>query len=658
MMKRKLICIFLLLFLTVSALAVSSSECARNNEDLISFNFVDVEISSVIKFISEITAYNFIFDERIKGKITIIAPTRLTINESFSLFTSVLSLKGYTIIPAGETAYKIIPSSLAKQAGQISPEETVQVNEGYITKLIPTAHIKADDAVRFLKPVISRDGHIASFGPRNLLLIVDSAVNIGKISSILKLIDKPSDKEEPSKINVYFLENADAEDLAKVLQGILKDIKSSYRAGSKAKQNPQTSIPVLSITPDKSTNSLIIVSPTEDYENILQIIKTLDKRRKQVYVEAIILEASIDKLRELGTKWRVIAEHNGEPVAIGGFGEITSSTILDIVGGLTGFSTGGMGNFLDIPVTAISSDGSVSTQTLTAPGFAVLFSLNEFKDAINILSTPQILTSDNEEAEIVVGENVPFIGQRERDVVTSGTVVNSIVRTNVGITLRLTPQITEGDYVKLDIYQEISLVKDASEEILITVGPTTTIRSTDTSVIVKDGHTVVIGGLMQETEEEIMEKMPFFGDIPIFGWLFRAKSKSKIKRNLLVFLSPHIVKESEKLDNITREKHKTFSLKEKLYSEGELMVKFNDTVSRDRAKELVALQGATILKYFKSIGIYQVRLNPKQTVKQALEEFTQLPEVQYAEPNYILKIKDRSAMDQEAASSDPSTKTD
>ena len=658
-MTRRFFCSFLLLVFIVFALVLSPGASAKNNEELISFNFIDVELSSVVKFISEITAYNFIYDERVKGKITIIAPTRLTIKESFSLFTSVLTLKGYTIIPAGEKAYKIIPSSLAKQSGLISPEETVEVNEGYITKLIPTTYIEADDAVRFLKPVVSRDGHIASFGPRNLVLVVDSALNIEKIGSILKLIDQPSDEEEPSKINVYFLENADAEDLAKVLQGIFKDIKSSYRGSSKAKQNGQQGMPVLSITPDKSTNSLIIVSPIEDYKNIVEVIKTLDKRRKQVYVEAIILEASIDKLKDLGTKWRVMARHNGEPVAIGGFGNISSSTILDIVSGLTGFSTGGMGNFLDIPFTSISSDGSASTQTLTAPGFAVLFSLNEFKDAINILSTPQILTSDNEEAEIVVGENVPFIGQRERDVVTTNTVVNAINRTDVGITLRLTPQITEGDYVKLDLYQEISAVKDSSEEILTTVGPTTTKRATKTSVIVKDGHTVVIGGLMQETEEEITEKMPLFGDIPIFGWLFRSKSKSKIKRNLLVFLSPHIVKESSKLDNITREKHKTFSLKEKLYSEGELMIRFNSTVSRERANELVALQGATIIKYFKSIGIYQVRLNPEQTVKQALEEFTQIPEVQYAEPNYILKIENRSAaMEDESASPNPPIKTD
>ena len=214
----------------------------------------------------------------------------------------------------------------------------------------------------------------------------------------------------------------------------------------------------------------------------------------------MIVEASIDKLQDMGTKWRAMATHNDEPIIVGGVGSIDSGTILDIITGVSGLSAGGMGNYIDIPVTSIGADGSASAQTLTAPGFAALFRLNQFKDAINILSTPQILTSDNEEAEIFVGGNEPFISQRERDITTTNTVLNSSQRTDVGIKLQITPQITEGDYVNLDLYQEISAVKSASDEILTTVGPSTTKRATKTSVVVKDGRTVVIGGLMQEID--------------------------------------------------------------------------------------------------------------------------------------------------------------
>jgi general secretion pathway protein D len=149
----------------------------------------------------------------------------------------------------------------------------------------------------------------------------------------------------------------------------------------------------------------------------------------------MIVEATIDRLKDIGTKWRAMATSDGEPVAIGGFGNISSNSLLSLISGLSGFSAGGMGNFLSIPLTTIGTDGTVTTSDLTVPGFAALFSMNEFKDVINVLSTPQILTSDNEEAEIVVGENVPFISKRERDITTTNTVLSSIERKDVGITL-------------------------------------------------------------------------------------------------------------------------------------------------------------------------------------------------------------------------------
>lgn len=642
-MKINRILLLACLLLFMSAVWISSSY-AQNKlqpDTEIAFNFVEVEIPTVIKFISEITGYNFIFDERIKGKITIIAPTKLSIDESFNLFTSILTLKGFTIIPSGHQTYKIIPSSLAKQQGRIPDDDTAPVNEGYITKLLPTEHIEVDEALQFLRPVVSRDGHISSFGPGNLLLIVDSAVNVDKIMSILEIIDRPSAKEEAAKINVYFLEHADATNLAAVLQGIIKDMQTSSQAAARRQGGKAGAVetPVLSVTPDKSTNSLIVVAPPEDYGNISNVIKTLDRRRKQVYVEAMIVEASIDKLKELGAKWRVTATHEGEPITIGGFGNITTSTIQTIAQGLTGLSVGGLGNYLDIPVTSVSSSGSISTQTLTTPGFAALFSLNLFQNAINVLSTPQILTSDNEEAEIVVGENVPFISSRQNDSNTATTILSSIQRTDVGITLRITPQITEGAYVKLNIYQEISALKETSDDVLTSIGPTTTKRATKTAVSVKDGETVVIGGLMEERQEDGTTKTPLLGDIPVLGWLFKFKNMSTSKKNLLVFLTPHIIKDPPDLTQLTEDKHKGFVQKEQFYSSGELLVKFKDGVSKERVLEIISQKGASILNYFEGINVYHIRLNSKMSVEDSVIEFGALDEVLYAEPNYKLKIQ-------------------
>jgi len=693
----------------------------RSKDKKVTFNFVDVDLSTVTKFISEITGKNFIFDERVKGKITIIAPSKLSIEEAFDLFTAVLELKGFTVILSGVDAYKIIPAAEAKQRGMRIATERLPVNEGYIARLISLRYISSDDALKFLQPVVSKDGHISAFGPGNLLLVIDSGLNIEKILSIVEAIDQPSVREEPEivllkysgadaitrilnegisrktrampgqpaveearvvadprlnavvlfgdrgmresvkglitlldipspeaqgRINVYFLENADATELSKVLEGMLKGVQPVRQVAAGATGVPVTPFEAaggIIITPDMATNSLVIVASTGDYQNIIQVIKQLDKRRKQVFVEAMIVEASIDKLRELGTKWRAIGTHNGEPVIIGGVGKMDPSSLQSVIYGLTGLTVGGMSNFLNIPITTLGTDGAV-TSTLTVPGFAALFGLSDFKGAVNILSTPQILTSDNKEAEIVVGENVPFISKREATPTTTTYIpTTSIERQDVGIKLKITPQITEGDYVKLDIYQEISSVKNPpegiEEAILTSVGPTTTKRSTKTSVAVKDKQTVVIGGLMQELEEENTTKVPLLGDIPLLGWLFKYRSVEKKKTNLLVFITPHIIKEAENLEKITDDKQKEFGIAEKKYAEGELLVKFKKGIPVEKALELILKKDASLIRFLEAAGAYHIKLREGQSVEDAVKEFSAMPEVEYAEPNYKIKIK-------------------
>ncbi|TNF54620.1 hypothetical protein EP227_03985 [bacterium] len=634
--QKKYFSVIVILSIIFLFTGFSSAETEKS-EQKITFNFVEVDIPTVIKFISEITEKNFIYDERVKGKVTILTPSKLSIDESFALFTSVLDLKGFTVVPSGTKAYKIIPSAMARQAGTIYKKEKPPIDESYITQLLPLEHVKSEEALKFLQPIVSRNGHISSFGPGNQLLIVDSALNINKVETILKSIDKPPTYEEPTEVNVYPLEHADATDLVTVLEGIVK----SAQTQKQKKGVPPRPIPLsdITITPDKATNSLIIVANPENYEAITKVIKELDKRRRQVFVEAMIVEANIDKVKELGTKWRVSVRHDGEPVVIGGFGEIGATDVVDILTGLSGLSVGGMGNFLDIPVTTVNSDGSFSTTTLTVPGFSALFDLSDFKNAISVLSTPQILTSDNEEAEIVVAENVPFISQAQRDLSTTDTVLSSVERRDVGITLKITPQITEGDYVKLDLYQEISALKEISEEVNLAIGPTYTKRATRTSVVVRDGQTVVISGLMQERDEEGISKTPAIGDVPVIGWLFKHKSKTKEKTNLLVFITPHIVKGSTQLAMITQDKHKEFATEEKQYIEGELLVKFKENVSNEKALEIVLQKGASLIRHNERLSLYHIKLRPELGVEEAIEEFSSLAEVLYAEPNYKVTIQ-------------------
>lgn len=715
---------YLLIVLSLFLLSLSpgfsvsdlSAETKKSNN--VTFNFVDVELPAVTKFISEITGKNFLFDERVKGKITIIAPTKLSADDAFNLFTSVLEIKGFTLVSSGVDAYKIIPSSEAKQRGLKISTEDMPLNEGYIARLLALKHISAEESLKFLQPLISKDGHISVFGPGNLLLAVDSGLNVEKIMSLVELIDKPSTTETPElvllkysssetvakilndglgrartrgvpgqqaggdtatalsdqrlnavilfgdrsvresmkalvrvidtpspeaqgRINVYFLENADATEISKVLEGMIKGMQSP-RPATPGVQQPQASpfesAGGITITPDKATNSLVIVASPADYQNLSQILRQLDKRRRQVFVEAMIVEATIDKLVDIGAKWRAIAKHKGDPVVIGGVGQIDSAALQSVVTGLAGMTMGGMGNFMNIPLTSIIN-GEAKESNLNVPGFAALFSLSEFKDSINVLSTPQILTSDNKEAEIVVGENVPFIGKRERDLTTSSTILSSIERKDVGITLRLTPQITEGNYVKLDIFQEISSLKEDSENILTSIGPSTTKRSTKTSVVVKDNSTVVIGGLMQERDDVNVTKVPVLGDIPVLGYLFKQKSVGKKKTNLLVFLTPHIIREEAVLTGITAARQREFAVAQNRYVQGELILRFRAGTTDDTARGIITSRGATVIRLTDKPMTYRIKLRERQSVEEALPEFSAVPEVEGAEPDYITVMK-------------------
>lgn len=722
---RNLRVFVLLTVLTAFLFAAAASDAASKKEELVTFNFVDVDISTITKFISEVTGKNFIFDEKVRGKITIIAPSKLSVSDSFSLFTSVLELKGFTVVPAGAGVFKIIPSGEAKHKGVAIQSGKQPVNASYIARLIQVVNISSEDALKLLQPLISRDGYITVFGPGNLLLVIDSGLNIEKVIALLETVDQPLLREPPEmvflkhaaadavvkvinegmlgrgkakgqagqpdqpgksgqsgykedvkvtadnrlnavilfgdrdvrgfikslielvdvpapettqgRINVYFLENADATELVKVLEGIIRVGRPGKHVEGQAPGAATESGSGISVNADKPTNSLIIVSSPADYQNLVQVITQLDRRRRQVYVEAMILEASIDNLRQLGSKWRAIGRSGGSPVAIGGFGTVNSSAVENIISGLEGVTVGGMGNFMDIPVVNVST----GTQSiLNVPGFAALFSLSDFKDAVNVLSTPQILTSDNKEAEIVVGENVPFISKREREA-AAGTVLSSIERKDVGINLRITPQISEGGYVKLDVYQEISSVKEPpagiEEAILTGVGPTTTKRSTKTSVTVKDGQTVVIGGLMQEKEEETVTKVPLLGDIPVIGWLFKHKSVDKKKTNLLVFITPHVVRDAEELAGITRGKEAGFARAERRYTEGVVIIRFKDGISDEAARVIIDDEDAAVLDYNGEQRLYKVRLEKGDDVEDMVKEFLDYEEVESAEPEYRLR---------------------
>jgi len=507
-------------------------------------NFSDVEIATLIKFISELTGKNFVLDERVKGKISIFSPSKLSNEDAFSLFTSVLELKGFTLVQSGKI-YKIVPLAAARQAATKLTEGVghLPVGDAYNARLFSLSHISSHEALAFLQPLVSKDGHLSSFGPGNMLLLVDTTSNINKINELLGKIDVASRDDfnsKSGKISVYYLEYADATEVAKVLEGVIKGLPVP---SANPLNRGQSDLAKASVTPDKSTNSLVIMASPEDQQHLLKVVKKLDIRRRQVFVEAIIAEISLDKLDELGVQWGVIGGgSNGTVSAAGVYDPL--NTFSPLLTALQGMKSGGF-NIPDLTGTAIN--------------FSLLVNALRSAGVINILSTPTILTSDNKEAEIFVGENVPFKGKIEVSTTTNPSL-QSIERKDTGITLKLTPQISEGESVKLDIYQEISAVKPLKTG---DTDLTTTKRTAKTSVVVQNQETVAIGGLIQEKENETISKVPLLGDIPGLGWLFKSTTKSREKTNLLILLTPRIVRNADDMRKITEKQRQDFGSKSK-----------------------------------------------------------------------------------------------
>jgi general secretion pathway protein D len=293
----------------------------------------------------------------------------------------------------------------------------------------------------------------------------------------------------------------------------------------------------VTITPDKATNSLVIMSSPADYTNLVQVIKKLDRRSKQVFVQVVIAEVSLDKSRQLGVQAGAVAAGTLGRYLQGGGMYDPFGTFNQILGtSSTGTSTGA-------GISALIGD-KLKDASKPVTGVALLQALDT-NGLLNVLSTPNILTSDNKEAEISVGENVPFKGTSTQS--TFGST-ESIERKDIGINLKIKPQISEGDYIRLDISQEISAVKANKGDAVDLV---TTKRAAKTSIVVKDNETVVIGGLIADQENDSVSKVPILGDIPGLGWLFKTTTKTRQKTNLMILLIPRIVKDNAQLTNIT-----------------------------------------------------------------------------------------------------------
>jgi len=363
----------------------------------------------------------------------------------------------------------------------------------------------------------------------------------GNLYQVVSMGDLPPERG----VFVYKLKNANATDLAAVLTNLVA------RSQTVAQMTPGTRPPIRPLTEfeapvqvfaDKATNSIVISSTKIAWNHLQSVIRDLDIKRKQVFVDAVILEVQVDRLRQLGTDpTQVLAAGGGDTVR--GIASLNRApediaTIAAIIAG--GAATGG----------ALPILNTVNVRVF----LNFLMNLTD----TNILSTPQVLAADNQKAKIVVGENRPFpTGQAQG--ITGGTLV-TIERKDVGVTLELTPQVLEDDLIRLEIKQEITAIAENVAQTIgtgtssVPVGPTTTKRSMETTTIAQDQQTLVIGGLVRDNLILSEKKLPWLGDIPWLGWLFKSQTRASEKLNLLVFLTPHLVRDQSDMIELNARK--------------------------------------------------------------------------------------------------------
>ena len=504
--------------------------------DKLTLNFQDADIHALINAVSKITGKNFIVDPRVKGKVTLVSGEELGPEQIYEVFLSVLAVHNIVAIES-DGLVKLLPMAVAKQIptptsfGDLDIRGDTQITEVYQMK-----HGSVRDVVPILKPLLPPTSHFAAHGPTNTIIITDTAANIHRILSIVRKLDQ---EETIGNTHVVYLQHAQAKDIV----GLLTELIASYQ---KVAGDPKATQQKVSIQAHEATNALVIHAQEEQMMIIRKVITQLDIRRAQVFVEAIIAEIHEDRLGQLGISW--------EGTSVNSNGQVSGGTEYDI--GQGGLRLGFLSGF----VTSLTGD--------RVPEFNIILHALRTDNESNILSTPNLLTLDNEEAEIRVAQEVPFVtGQFTTNVTTNvppadsgaaGTspIVNpfqTIERKDVGLILKIKPQVNEGNTIRLEISEELSNISPT--RVLGASDLITSKRTVKSTVVVENGQTVVLGGLMQDDLTNTVDGVLGLSSIPVLGGLFRNKQKQQRKLNLMLFIKPSIIRSKSDLVGFTDRKY-------------------------------------------------------------------------------------------------------
>ncbi len=586
----------------------------RNPDELISVNFDQVDIRIMLKTIGDITGISFIVDDSVRGTVTVMSPTKMRLGELYKILESILEVKGYAAVPAGGFVKVVSRAEASKRNLQVrigSKPSEISQSDSVVTQIIPLKYADVTEVSQIIKPLLANSSYMATYPRTNSILITDISSNIHHVAKIIQTIDVIGSKEQ---VTVIGLEHASAQVLSEQITRIIQKRQSAssrpshgrntmlvegdiqilpdertnslvvvanaqatqmikglaeqldierprgtnnvhvvYLKNAPAKETAESlsnavanlrvagaieaAQPVY-VTADEGTNALIITASVQDLEVISEIVEKLDIVREQVLVEMLIVEVSEDGLLEIGIDWATFDQAVSDSIRF--FGETN-------FGIRSGFISG---DFDGLNVGAWRMSG---TDTTIGP---ILHALEKIS-GVNILSTPHILTSNHNKARIIVGENRPFVTQSRitESEPSTPTVIKTFEYKDVGITLEITPHVSQGGLVRLEIDTQFTkLVETVTASAIET--PTTAKREAQTIVSMNSGSTVVIGGLIRDDKVTIEKKIPLIADIPIIGGLFKFRKDQLQKTNLLLFITPHILSSQEELEQITEKKKK------------------------------------------------------------------------------------------------------
>ena len=577
-------------------------------------NYKEADIRQIIEAVGEVTQKNFIIDTRVNAKVTMLSSTPMTPDAFYEAFLSILAVHGFVAIKTGDII-KIVPDATARQfAGPIGTGSAAGADD-IVTQVIQVENVGAAQLVPILRPLIPQYGHLAAHPGSNMLIISDRAANVSRMISIIRRIDQSNDDdievvrleyasaaeivrimtsltqqpradgvpvstslvadartnsvliggdkserlrlraliahldsplEDGGDTQVRYLRYADAEELSAKLQTHFTAQTQATAGGAAGGPAGSTQV---SVWADTQTNALVVNAPPKMMRSLMQIVDRLDIRRAQVLVEAIIVEVIADKTAELGITWAVEGSSSNTPIGATNFPDFGAGVVQlggAAAGGDPAAAAGLIGEGITMGLGRISDSGI---------SFAAVLRALEGNADTNIISTPSIVTTDNEEASINVGQEVPFVTGSFTNTGGAGGAVNpfqTIQREQVGVKLTITPQINSGNSMLLEISQEISSIAQSAGGAVDLI---TNERILETTVIVDDGQILVLGGLLEDVMRESEQRVPFLGAIPGIGALFRSRKTDLVKTNLLIFIRPKILRDASQTTIETNSKY-------------------------------------------------------------------------------------------------------